>query len=377
MDNLITLLCESTLGTGFWQTIISWFYDFIGNFGWTIIVFTICLKIVLMPLDIWQRHIAMKTSEKQEEMQPELEAINKAYANDRDKLNQKTMEIYRAHNFNMMGSCFGLLVNLVLTIVIFFSLFSNLQKISANRISNEYENLKTVYTTSITNGKTEEEAQEEVFNYYENELKESWLWIKNIYLPDTSVTPFPQFNAYVNSAKISFKGYTEENKYYSSVLNTSEYESDKVKELMKSEYELVTAKISQNYQGKWNGLFIIVVLSGLVTWLSSKISKMGQQKKQQVDANGNPMPDSSGVMTIILPIIMVYFTLSYTSIFSIYIVTNSLMSVLITFVYTKVRKTMKANYDKKVANGDITPDKTVDYRVAKYKVVDQDKNDKK
>ena len=42
------------LGSGLWQSLIGWFGSWIVNYGWAIIVFTICLKLVMVPLDIYQ-----------------------------------------------------------------------------------------------------------------------------------------------------------------------------------------------------------------------------------------------------------------------------------------------------------------------------------
>ena len=41
--------------------LIYWMYEWIGSFGWTVVVFTIFLKILLSPLDIWQKHTMLKT----------------------------------------------------------------------------------------------------------------------------------------------------------------------------------------------------------------------------------------------------------------------------------------------------------------------------
>ena len=63
-----------------WTTLISFFADWIINYGWAIVVFTICLKLVLLPLDIFQRISSQKQAKVTALMQPELNEINQKYA---------------------------------------------------------------------------------------------------------------------------------------------------------------------------------------------------------------------------------------------------------------------------------------------------------
>ena len=109
-----------------WAKLIGWFNGFIPNYGWTIVVITILLKLVLTPLDVWQRIISKKNTEKMAVLQPQIEKLNKRYANDKEKLNQKTMELYKKENYNVMGFCLPMLINMVLTLVIFITFFNSL-----------------------------------------------------------------------------------------------------------------------------------------------------------------------------------------------------------------------------------------------------------
>ena len=69
-----------TLGFNMWHSIISWFSSWIVNYGWAIVVFTIVLKLVMSPLDIYQRVTSKKQQKFQAVMQPELQAIQAKYA---------------------------------------------------------------------------------------------------------------------------------------------------------------------------------------------------------------------------------------------------------------------------------------------------------
>ena len=108
----------------FWNWAINLFVSFIGNYGWAIIVFTVALKLILVPLDYFQRRATIKNTQMQSIVQPEIAKIEKKFAGNKQMINQKTMEIYKKNNYNVVGTCVVMLVNIVLTFVIFISLFS-------------------------------------------------------------------------------------------------------------------------------------------------------------------------------------------------------------------------------------------------------------
>lgn len=85
------------------------------HYGWAIILFTIFVKVVLMPLTIKQQRSASKT----QEMQPLMKEIQRKYKNDKEKQSQEMMKLYQEHKFNPMSGCFPLLVQMP----ILFSLF--------------------------------------------------------------------------------------------------------------------------------------------------------------------------------------------------------------------------------------------------------------
>ena len=73
--------------------LLSFLYGFIDNYGITIIVFTIIVKLCLYPLYIKQT----KSMARMSEVQPKMQALQRKYANDKETLNIKTAEIGRAH----------------------------------------------------------------------------------------------------------------------------------------------------------------------------------------------------------------------------------------------------------------------------------------
>ena len=66
----------------------------VGSIGFGIIVFTLVLKAITLPFDIYQRVKMRKQNLVMKQMQPELEKLQKQYANDKNMYNQKMMELF-------------------------------------------------------------------------------------------------------------------------------------------------------------------------------------------------------------------------------------------------------------------------------------------
>ena len=88
---------------------------YVGNFGISIIIVTILIKIALLPLTLKQD----KSMKEMKKLQPELEKIKKNYAHDKQMLNIKTMELYREHKVNPMGGCLPILIQLPILFALF------------------------------------------------------------------------------------------------------------------------------------------------------------------------------------------------------------------------------------------------------------------
>ena len=88
---------------------------YVGNFGVSIIIVTILIKIALLPLTLKQD----KSMKEMKKIQPELEKLKEKYANDKQMLNIKTMELYREHKVNPLGGCLPLLLQLPILFALF------------------------------------------------------------------------------------------------------------------------------------------------------------------------------------------------------------------------------------------------------------------
>ncbi|MBI2953784.1 MAG: membrane protein insertase YidC [Chloroflexi bacterium] len=90
-----------------------------GNYGLAIIVFTIAVKLVLLPLTIKQ----IKSSKAMMEIQPQIQALQKKYGKDREKLMQEQMRLYKENKVNPAAGCLPLLVQMPVWFGLYQALF--------------------------------------------------------------------------------------------------------------------------------------------------------------------------------------------------------------------------------------------------------------
>jgi len=97
------------------HTVLNFFYGFIGNYGVSIILLTIILKLIFWPLT-QKSYVSMRAMQT---LQPEMKKLREKYSGDKESLNKKMMELYKEHRVNPMGGCLPMLVQ----IPVFFALY--------------------------------------------------------------------------------------------------------------------------------------------------------------------------------------------------------------------------------------------------------------
>lgn len=85
------------------------------DYGWTLVLFTLITKAVLLPLTVKQQ----KSTMKMQALQPKLQELQKKYQYDKEKLNQETMKLYQESGVNPMGGCLPLLIQFPLLIALY------------------------------------------------------------------------------------------------------------------------------------------------------------------------------------------------------------------------------------------------------------------
>ncbi len=94
---------------------LKFFHRFLHNYGLAIILLTVLIKILFWPLT-HKSYVSMQAMKK---LQPKMAKIREKYKDDKEKMNQEIMQMYRTHKVNPMGGC----LPMVLQIPVFFALY--------------------------------------------------------------------------------------------------------------------------------------------------------------------------------------------------------------------------------------------------------------
>lgn len=334
----------------------------VASFGWTVVLFTVILRLILSPLDIWQKVISRRNNKAMERMKPQLEALQARYADDKQRLQQEQMALYKKEKYSTMGMCLPTIV----TFVVFFVVFAGFRQMVGYQFAKDYKECVKAYNTSISeqieankdadyiedNGdgkwdiddvaKTEsgadfyaaakKNAQHAVYNVYYSEDQvtiRSFLWIKNIFVSDNWAQAVPDFATVTGqkgmaTSKLTGITIDEYNDVMAKVLGTGGYGKD----------------------GKWNGLLILPILSIALSFLSTKLlsGSQAQPPAPPQDAQGEGAEKAKSqqqtmkMMQYVMPIMMGVFALFYSGAFALYMFTSSLCAILFQLTFNLIAK---------------------------------------
>lgn len=93
------------------------------NYGLAILIFTLVIKLVLLPLTVKQ----YRSSAKMQELQPLIQEVQKRYKNDKEKLNQEMMKVYQENNYNPAGGCLPMLIQMPILISLYWVIIEPLK----------------------------------------------------------------------------------------------------------------------------------------------------------------------------------------------------------------------------------------------------------
>lgn len=276
--------------TQFLRIIIDWIYGIVNNYGVAIILFTLVVRLILLPLDLKQR----KSTYKMKLVQPKIDEINQKYANDPEKKNRKTMELYQKEKISPFSGCLPLLIQFPVLI----AMYSVMRHIAA-------EHFVYMFETVEAGG---------------SYMPETFLWIHNLWQPDNIVSPIiPSLDNVMG--------------ILSTVKNNPIATPEKI-EYITANYETVMLPLmeSAQYEGILNGWAILPVLSGLTQLLQTRMMNQGTAQSAQ--------NSTSKMMTYMFPIISVFFCWQYNAAFALYWVVSNIYSMISMIVINKI-------YDKK------------------------------
>ena len=102
--------------------LLDWIYQIVGNYGGALILFTLAIKILLLPLGLKQQ----KSMTKMQKLQPQMTALQEKYKNDKNALSQETMKLYKEYGVSPMGGCLPLLIQLPILFALYRVIYAPL-----------------------------------------------------------------------------------------------------------------------------------------------------------------------------------------------------------------------------------------------------------
>ena len=105
----------------FW--FLKWIHGLVGNWGWAIIILTIVIKLVFYPLNAK----AGRSMAQMKVLTPKMEKLKELYGDDRQKLNQAMMELYRTEKINPLGGCLPIVVQIPVFIALYWVLLASIE----------------------------------------------------------------------------------------------------------------------------------------------------------------------------------------------------------------------------------------------------------
>lgn len=307
----------------------------IHNYGWSMVVFTLLIKLVLLPLDYKSR----KSMRRMTKLQPQIAKLQKKYANDKEKLNQKSAELYRKEGINPMSGCLPMLVSMV----ILFIMFAAMRTVANTEMASQALGLLTTGT----------------------QTNESWLWIKNIWMPDSPFNPViaDSANLRIIPADIWAKVFASLDP--ASVTALARYGIDAATisgetvfaalqtlpvyaqetQLWATMPQLNLLIVNLSIYAHNNGWFILPILAAVTQYLMTL-----SQPQPAADPN-NPAASTNKFMKYFFPLFSLWICSSYNAIFALYWVVGNVFAWVQGLVMNKMFEKMDENQVETAGEG--------------------------
>lgn len=297
--------------------ILNFIYNIVNNYGLAIIIFSILIKIILLPLSIKQQKTVKKTTK----IQNKLKEIQFKYKNDPENLNRATMELYKTENMSPFSGCLSGIVQIILLFAVFYLVRSPLtymKKVDANVI-NKYTKIIKENDLSTDSAYPEIEVIRELDNI--KKLKEN------------------------NTENIEENTENSEN-------NEGENNSEKTDLAEINDEELNSLDINMNFlglnlaqiptrSGDWKA-YIIPVLYVLVAIISLRITNPTPKKKEGEEKNSedefDPMAQMNKNMNLMFPVMYLAVALIAPLGLALYWLMNSLLMIIERLALNKMLK---------------------------------------
>ena len=222
--------------------LLQWLYNIVGqNYGIALILFTILLRVILLPITIKQQQSMKKTSQLQGKMQE----IQFKYKNNPEQMNKEIMDLYKRENVSPFSGCLSAILQIIIILSVFWLVskpLTHMKKIDSgiienykNEIVQENGKISNYYEVEIIQKKAQ---QDENVNINMNFLGLDLSKVPSQNLKDFTVYIIPVL--YVISSFISMKFATPNKKKNSEGSNGNSSDQAEMTEQMTKNMSLIT-----------------------------------------------------------------------------------------------------------------------------------------
>ena len=348
-------LIAATAPNDLWSKLIYWVQGAFGNFGWTILFVTLLVKLIMTPLEFLVKYSSKKQNLVQKKLSPQIAKLKKKFGANQEQIKIQTQALYKREGFKAGASCIIMAVNMLVTMLVFFTFYSSIRKVASYEMINQYETLEQTYVNEYVTSLREktgddtivdeetanawidanvndidnedpafqinsgylfeatEEAEEAMLACWESQ-KESWFWVQNLWVADAPTAQLPKYSKLVSSS--SDGGYNEYIKEY----------------IKEDKYTSIANAITDNASRPQNGFLIITIMVGVLSYLSQWIAdlhtKLRNKKAQKLVKASDPSERTMKIMKLITPLIMVGFAFSSSACFGLYLIASAIANIL-------------------------------------------------
>ncbi len=262
--------------------ILNFIYEVVQNYGLAIILFSIIIKLVLLPMSIKQQ----KTLKKSTKIQEKMKELQFKYKNNPEMLNKETMALYKSENMSPFSGCFSSIIQIILLLSVFFLVQSPLTY------------MRKVDTTVIEDYKTQLQQQGE----------------------DTSAIKYPEI-------KIIQEHGAEDERVYINM------------EFLGLDLSLVPVSDMTDYR-----VYIIPALYVISSIISMRLSTNIKKKKKEEDGKEEPnemdaIAEANKNMLYIMPVMSVSISLIAPLGLALYWLVNNILMIVEKLIMNKFLKT--------------------------------------
>lgn len=307
--DLFSLVITTPLGY-----LINLIYKVVQNYGIAIILFTIAIKLVLLPLTYYSQ----KSMKKQQKLQPIIAEIQKKYANDQQKMQEEMMKLYKENDVNMTGGCLPLFIQMPILIGLYqviqkpisFLIRENFRSEEViNRVIEIQKLMVEKYPDVI--GKLKDYTMEQLGNTSQIQLSK---WSEMLYGSNDKW-----------ALNFDFFG-----------MNLANTPATALSQLLSGNFSDTNTLL----------LLLIPICAVATTWCSMKLSQPKQKKSEQNESD--PSAQMAKSMNLMMPLMTLFCTITFPSGIGLYWVISNLMQLTQQLVLNKIFDKKESEINVKV-----------------------------